>query len=70
MKEEGLFTWDITIPANTTATVYVPGKNITEGGSPAVKAQGVTFLGTDKNKAVFKIESGNYKFSSKNHQTK
>jgi alpha-L-rhamnosidase len=66
--EDGLFTWDIRIPANTTATVYVPGKNITEGGSPAVKAQGVTFFGTDKNKAVFKIESGNYKFTSKHYQ--
>ena len=64
--EDGLFTWDITIPANTTATVYVPGKNITEGGSPAVKAQGVTFFGTEKNKTVFKIASGNYRFTSKN----
>jgi alpha-L-rhamnosidase len=66
VKEEGLFTWDITIPANTTATVYVPGKNITEGGSPAEKAQGVSFIGMDKNRAAFKIESGNYRFTSKN----
>jgi hypothetical protein len=47
----------------------VPGKNITEGGSPAAKAQGVTFFGTDKNKAVFKIASGNYRFTSKNEIT-
>jgi alpha-L-rhamnosidase len=64
--EDGLFTWDVTIPANTTATVYIPGKDITEGGSPAAKAQGVTLFGTDKNKAVFKIASGNYRFTSKN----
>jgi len=67
--QAGLFTWDITVPPNTTATVYVPGMNITEGGSPAEEAQGVTFLGTEEDKAVFGIESGNYRFTSKNYQT-
>jgi len=66
--ENRLFTWDITIPPNTTATVYVPGNNITEGGSPAEKAQGITFSGTEKDRAVIEIESGNYKFTGRNYQ--
>jgi len=63
-KKDGVLTMDITVPANTTATVYVPGKNITEGGLPAAKAEGVTFLRMEKNKAVFKVESGTYEFKS------
>jgi alpha-L-rhamnosidase len=63
--ENGLFTWGVTVPPNTTATVYVPGKDITERGSPAKEAQGITFFGTEKDKAVFQIASGNYRFASK-----
>ena len=63
--EDGLFTWDIRIPPNATATVYVPGNNITEGGSPADEAKDVTFSGTEKDKAVFKIESGKFRFTSR-----
>ena len=33
----------LTVPVNTTATVCVPGKNVTEGGLPAAEAEGVTF---------------------------
>lgn len=62
--ENGSFTWDINVPVNSTATVYVPGKNITEGDLPAAKAEGVTFLRMEKNKAVFKVESGKYEFKS------
>jgi len=63
-KENGILTMNITVPANTTATVHVPGKNITEGGSPAAKASGVTFLRTDNNNSVYKVSSGIYKFVS------
>jgi alpha-L-rhamnosidase len=62
---DGSFTWDISVPVNSTATVYVPGKNITEGGLPAAKAKGVTFLRMDKNRAVFKVGSGSYEFVSR-----
>jgi alpha-L-rhamnosidase len=62
--EEGSFKWNIHVPANTTATVYVPGKNITEGRLPAAKAAGVTFLRMEKNKTVYKVESGDYDFKS------
>ena len=63
-KKNGTLTMHITVPANTTATVHVPGKNITEGGSPAAKASDVTFLRTDNGKSVYKVSSGTYKFVS------
>jgi len=62
--EGGTFTLKVEIPANTTATVYVPGKNITESGSPVAKAEGLTFLRMENNKSVFTVESGKYKFES------
>jgi alpha-L-rhamnosidase len=63
-KKDDVLTMDVTVPVNTTATVYVPGNNITEGGLPAAKVAGVTFLRMEKNKAVFKVQSGNYEFKS------
>ena len=63
-KKDDVLTMDVTVPVNTTATVYVPGKNITESGLPAAEAEGVTFLRMEKNKAVFKVDSGKYKFKS------
>ncbi len=60
-------TLDIVVPANTTATVYVPAKdaaNITESGTAAAKATGVKFLRNDQGNAVFEVSSGTYKFVS------
>jgi alpha-L-rhamnosidase len=62
--DKDLFTWNVTVPPNSTATVYVPGKSVTEGGLPAADAEGVTFLRMEKNKALFKVESGKYEFKS------
>jgi len=61
-KQDGKLTMCITVPANTTATVYVPGKNISEGGLPAAEAQGVTFLRRDNGKSLYKVRSGDYEF--------
>ncbi len=58
----------VTIPANTTATVYVPAKDaagVTEGGQPAEKAEAVKLLRTEDGAAVFEIGSGSYVFASK-----
>lgn len=62
-QDEGL-TLNITVPVNTTATFYVPAGTITESGSTADQAKGVTFLRMEKNNAVFKVESGKYEFKS------
>ncbi len=58
---------DVTIPANTDATVYVPTADIervTEGGKAPARAKGVTFIGTEGNNAVFRIGSGHYRFEA------
>jgi len=58
-------TMDVTIPANTTAEVYVPAANantITESGKPAAQAKGVKFLRAEKDTVVFAVESGRYEF--------
>ena len=58
---------EVTIPANTDATVYIPSQDpqsVTERGKPASQAEGVTYIGTDGHNAVFRIGSGRYKFTA------
>ena len=62
-----VFDWQITVPANTTATVFIPAvdvSHITENGRSVIKAQGMTFLHMQNGFAVFTVESGSYSFSS------
>jgi len=62
------FNWDITVPANCTATVFVPALSavdVLESGVSADKSEGVKFLRLEKDRAVFEIGSGNYAFTSK-----
>jgi alpha-L-rhamnosidase len=66
-RDEGSFTLDISVPVNTSATVYVPTKDsakITESGKPANDAPAVKFLRQEGNAAVFQVGSGNYSFQS------
>ena len=66
-QEAGRFTLEVTIPANTTATVFVPAKkaaDVTESGKPAAQATAVQFLRDTDGVAVFRIGSGKYSFSS------
>jgi alpha-L-rhamnosidase len=61
------FTWKITVPPNTSATVYVPTTNVAsvkEGGHPLAKVRGVKLLRMENGYAVLEVESGNYVFSS------
>ena len=58
----------VTIPANTTATVYVPSKSgdsVTESGQPATHSRGVRFLRMENGRAIFAVESGQYEFNSR-----
>jgi alpha-L-rhamnosidase len=58
---------DVTIPANTTAIVYIPtadAAGITEGGRSAMDSPGVQFVGTDGDNAMFEVGSGRYSFKS------
>lgn len=66
---ENTFSWDISIPANTTATVSIPvttnENEVMESGNSALKAKGIDFIRMDGNLAIFEIVSGNYSFFSK-----
>ncbi len=63
--KNGRFDWRIVIPANTTATVYVPvGEDVEvrEGNSLAENATGVSLLHRQKGSVVYEVASGEYHF--------
>jgi alpha-L-rhamnosidase len=62
------FRLEVTIPANTTATVYVPttaAANIRESGQPIDNVRGVKFLREESGYAVYAVGSGQYDFVSR-----
>jgi alpha-L-rhamnosidase len=64
--EAGKLELEVTIPANTTATVHVPAKDaaaVTESGKPASTAEGVKFLRMENGAALFEVGSGTYRFA-------
>jgi len=66
-SDNGHFTLDVVVPANTTATIYVPARNgsvVTESGQPVNKAKGVQAARNENGMAVFNVESGSYLFAS------
>ncbi len=66
-RDNGLFTLKVSIPANTTTTIYVPAnkeKDVTESGMIAAKAAGIKFLRMENNRAVYEVGSGEYTFKS------
>jgi alpha-L-rhamnosidase len=66
--EGGRFELNVTIPGNSTATLYVPARaaaDVTERGKPATQARGVKFLRQEDKAAVFEIGSGEYSFQSR-----
>lgn len=65
--ENDRFKWEVTIPANTSATVYIPTLNkeeVMDGEKSAIKSEGVKFVKWEDNLEVFEIQSGKYSFSS------
>ncbi len=65
--DNGKFNLNMTIPAGTTATVFMPTKSavgITESGKLAKDAEGVHFVREEGDRAVFLVESGSYEFES------
>jgi hypothetical protein len=60
-------TLQVTIPANTTATIYVPTRNATtvrEGRLAAGQSEDVRFLRMAGHCAVYEVGSGNYTFTA------
>ncbi|WP_426061780.1 family 78 glycoside hydrolase catalytic domain [Hymenobacter sp. B1770] len=66
-KDAKHFTWNITVPGNTKAMVYIPAKSakdVEESGRKVAKAQGVKFVRMEGDRAVFEVGSGDYAFVS------
>jgi alpha-L-rhamnosidase len=65
--ENNTLAYNATVPANTTATLYLPANSansIKEGGEPVNKSTGITFIKFESGKAVYELKSGSYKFTS------
>ncbi len=63
--EAGKLTVQATVPANTTALVYIPARDeasVREGGQQASTVPGVKFVRMDGGAAVYEVGSGQYEF--------
>jgi hypothetical protein len=66
-RENGKLTLELVIPANTTATLYLPAKSaesVTEGGTPTAESEGVKFVAVQGERALYELTSGRFKFQS------
>jgi alpha-L-rhamnosidase len=66
-RQAGRFTLSVTVPPNTTATVWVPAADpsaVKESGHAAASAKGVQFVRGESGAAVFEVQSGTYRFSA------
>lgn len=68
-KLEGTqLTLAVEVPPNTTALVQVPTRDadsVAESGKPAVLAPGVSFVGEQDGRAIYRVGSGRYEFTAK-----
>ncbi len=58
---------DVTVPANTTATVYLPTSDpdsVAESSKPAAEADGVRLVESEDGAAVYHVGAGRYKFTA------
>lgn len=65
--EGGKFHYNITVPANTTATVVIPTdkpNSVKEGGKPIAKVPEVKFLRTEQGASVYQVGAGTYQFEA------
>jgi alpha-L-rhamnosidase len=63
---DGRFALTTTVPANTTATVYLPGSEaslVTEGGQPVETAEGITQVSQEQGTTVLEVGSRKYSFA-------
>jgi alpha-L-rhamnosidase len=68
-KNSGEFLLDIAIPPNVTAVVYMPArepKAVTESGRSIAKSKDVHFVRMEGNAAVYRVNSGVYRFAARN----
>ncbi len=66
-RGDGHFALKVTIPANTSAIVYVPCTargRVTESGRPAERSTGVRLRGREGDRMVYETSSGVYTFAA------
>jgi len=66
--ENGVFHYDVTVPPNTTASVFLPttaGEGVTESGRPAEGQDGIEIRSTQGQRIVLDVGPGSYSFACK-----
>lgn len=66
-RQPKTFSWQVTIPPNTQATLYLPAKTaaaIREGGKALKKHPGIHVVGREEDRVMLTIGSGTYHFQS------
>ena len=66
-QDGGRFRWNVTVPVNTRATLYVPAKTsdeVRESGRRLGRAHGVRLLSCENGHVAVEVGSGNYSFES------
>lgn len=66
-KTDGVFRLAVSLPPNSTATVYIPAHSpdrVTVDGKIAARTAGVELLRQEKGRAVFEVGSGRWEFQS------
>lgn len=65
-KNNGVFEWSISIPANTSARIFIPARSesdVTESGK-ALNSDGIKTIGWKANVLTIEVSSGEYQFKS------
>jgi alpha-L-rhamnosidase len=65
--EKGVLTYRATVPANTSATLYLPAiqvASVLENGKKIADSGGIRFVKLEGEKVVYELESGDYTFTS------
>jgi alpha-L-rhamnosidase len=63
----GRFIWNVSVPPNATATIYVPTKDptsVSESGKPVSAGRGIKLLRTEAGATVCDVGSGTYRFDA------
>ena len=61
--EDNQFQWEVTVPPNSTAKVFIPGERIQVNGTEVSKEKDIVFLYKESDRSVFSIGSGSYSFT-------
>jgi len=68
---EKVFHWNVSVPPNTSAIVYIPAsdkKYVMESNTLAFKTKGVKYIKMCDQGAMFEVGSGDYSFSSTDYE--